>query len=72
MDENQKALEMSVDTKIAIELTAGEWSSILYGIDELPRKIAQPLHEKVNAALISGAKNIAKELNTEAEVEEVK
>lgn len=55
LQDNQKGLEMKTDTPVTVTLTAVEWSSILYGIDELPRKTAQPLHDKINGALMQAA-----------------
>jgi len=55
VQDNQKGLEMHTDTPVTITLTAMEWSSILYGIDELPRKTAQPLHDKINGELMKAA-----------------
>jgi hypothetical protein len=52
---DQKAMEINTETPITITLTAMEWSSILYGVDELPRKTAQPLHEKINGEIIKAA-----------------
>jgi len=58
LQNGQKAMEISTETPISITLTALEWSSILYGIDELPRKTAQPLFDKINGALVNAAQQL--------------
>ena len=66
-------LTMQADTVISVELQAAEWSQVLAAIDELPRKIAHPIFEKVNSTLMKAAQaSMAKQAQSvDAKSEEV-
>jgi len=59
-------MDLSAEMPVSITMTAGEWSVIMFGLDELPRKQAQPIWSQVNSALVNAAKP------PEKEVEDVK
>ena len=48
-------VQISVDTNMSIELTAGEWSHLLRALDDMPRRVAQPIHEKINGFMVEFA-----------------
>jgi hypothetical protein len=52
---NQNQMQVSVDLPIKMELTAGDWSQILSALNEGPRKIVQPIYEKINTELMAAA-----------------
>jgi len=43
--------------EVEVKLTAEQWANILVGVDELPRRVAQPIVAIVNAAMIKAAKD---------------
>ena len=70
--ENNQRLEMSAGTVVDVKMTAGEWSQVLAAIDEMPRKLADPLYSQINNALLYAANGnqAIREMQPEAKLEE--
>jgi len=56
MENNQGPL-INNTTLVSIELTAEQWANVLTGVDELPRRIAQPLVNIINAKMLKAAQD---------------
>ncbi len=52
-------MDLSAEMPVELTFTAGEWSVIMFGLDELPRKQAQPIWGKINSALVKAALPVA-------------
>ncbi len=50
-------MDLSAETIVPMELTAGELSTIMFGLDELPHKQAKPVWDKINRALVEAAQS---------------
>ncbi len=55
----QKKMEVPADMEVSITLKAIEWSGILRALDEMPRKIANPLVDLINDKILAQAKDFA-------------
>ena len=55
MEPENKEVTLSQITPVAVTLTAEQWANVLMGVDELPRRIAQPLVNIINAEMIKAA-----------------
>lgn len=64
-------MDLSADTIVPMELTAGELSTVMFGLDELPHKQAKPIWDKINRALVEAAQP-KPEVEEAVEVEETK
>ena len=60
---NQNQIEMKADTPVQVTLAAGQWSQVLGALNEMPRKMAQPLFEEINNTLIAAAQPISADGN---------
>ena len=64
-------MDLSAETIVPMELTAGELSTVMFGLDELPHKQAKPIWDKINRALVEAAQP-KPEVEEAVEVEETK
>jgi hypothetical protein len=55
MEPENKEATISQDTPVAITLTAAQWANVLMGVDELPRRIAQPIVTIINGTMLKAA-----------------
>ncbi len=62
-------MDLSAEQEVSITLNAGEWSVLMYALDDVPRKKAQPIWAVINQALVKAA---TPEIAEAVEVEEVK
>ena len=63
-------MDLSAETIVPMELTAGELSTVMFGLDELPHKQAKPIWDKINRALVQAAQPPEAEVEEAVEVEE--
>lgn len=52
---NQEEIKIPANLSVNVEFTVNEWTHILSAIDELPRRIANGLHDKINQSLVKAA-----------------
>ena len=57
----ERALEITPQTPVNVNVTipAGDWAQVMSGLDEMPRKIAQPIWQAINDALVGTAKQLS-------------
>ena len=53
----EKPIKVEASMEISVELTANEWSHVLTGLDELPRRISNPLIERINNQMFKAIKD---------------
>jgi len=56
--EDNKSFEIKKEDEITVTLTAEQWSTLLFTLDEQPRKIAQPIWTVINNAIVARAKEL--------------
>jgi hypothetical protein len=55
--ESEQNVSLHQNAEVAITLTAEQWANVLVGVDELPRRIAQPIVGIINGEMIKAAKD---------------
>ena len=58
-------MDLSADTSVTVTLTAGEWSTVLYGLDEMPRKQAHIPYSAIQKAMLDAATPQVEEVEVE-------
>ena len=51
----EQGMEIQSDLQVSITFTAGQWANILQALDEMPHKIARPLSDTINQAIMKEA-----------------